>query len=218
MDSNKSNVGVVEEFTTEFHRCWLALPNKGLFFGLLGAWLILFQFLGNGTFGYVDTASLMHWMHTAYNNKETGTDDAQGNLIPFAVLGLFWWKRKELLALQLGLWWPALFLLAGALLLHTMGYLVQQPRISIVSFFVGIYALMGLAWGSGWIRRSLFPYGLFIFCMPFGSLSEPISFPLRIFVTKVVAVITPLLGIDVVRDGTQLFNASRTYQFFCSRA
>ena len=50
--------GVVETFWTEFMGCWHRLPNKGLFFGLLGAWLLLFQFLGNGTFGYVDTASL----------------------------------------------------------------------------------------------------------------------------------------------------------------
>ena len=30
-------------------------------------------------------------------------------LIPFVVLALFWWKRKELLAQPLGLWWPGIF-------------------------------------------------------------------------------------------------------------
>jgi len=42
--------------------CWNQLPNKGLFFTLLAAWLLFFQYLGNATFGYVDTASLFGWM------------------------------------------------------------------------------------------------------------------------------------------------------------
>ena len=57
------------EFPPEFAHCWQQLPNKGLFFGLLAAWLLLFQFLGNATFGYVDTTSLMYWMYSTYNNE-----------------------------------------------------------------------------------------------------------------------------------------------------
>jgi len=34
-----------------------------------------------------------------------------------------------------------------ALALHVLGYVTQQPRISIVALFLGIYALMGMAWG-----------------------------------------------------------------------
>ena len=54
-------------------------------------------------------------------------DNSYGKLIPFLVVGLFWWKRKELLALPLRLWWPGLLLLAAALALHLFGFLVQQP-------------------------------------------------------------------------------------------
>lgn len=174
---------------------------------------MLFQFLGNGTFGYVDTSSLLKWMYAAYNIKNTVTDDGIGNLVPFAVLALFWWKRKELLALKLEPWWPGLVVLFLSLALHVIGYLVQQPRLSIVALFTGIYGLTGLVWGFGWMWRSFFPYFLFIFSVPLGSLAEPISFPLRVFVTKIVAMIAPLLGIDVIREGTQLYDGARTYQF-----
>ena len=80
--------GIVESFWTEFKTCWAQLPNKGLFFGLLGGWLLLFQFLGNGTFGYIDTPSLFRWMWGAYNGSDI-TDDGHGNVVPLGVFLLF---------------------------------------------------------------------------------------------------------------------------------
>src|SRR3954451_174425 len=106
MNSQPNRPNAVAEFKTEFLRFWQLLPNKGLFFGLLAAWLLLFQFLGNGTFGYVDTASLMHWMVNAYTHGES--EDGQGLLIPFVVLVLFWWKRKQLLSVPNRTWMPIL--------------------------------------------------------------------------------------------------------------
>src|SRR3974377_1657794 len=92
--------GILEEFRIDFQECWRRLPNKGLFLALLAAWLALFQFLGNSTLGYIDSPSLLRWMHDV--DSETG----HGTLVPLVVLGLFWWKRKELIALPLGTWWP----------------------------------------------------------------------------------------------------------------
>ena len=140
-----------EGLSDEIRIAWRQLPDKGLFFVLLGAWLALFHFLGNSTFGYVDTPSLLVWMYNAYSSSGLEGDDGHGLIIPFLVVGLFWWKRKELLALRLRGWWPGLLLAAAALVLHILGYLVQQSRISIVALFVGIYALTGLTWGTRWL-------------------------------------------------------------------
>lgn len=201
-------------FPAEFADCWQKLPNKGLFFILLAAWLLLFQFLGNGTFGYVNSTSIMYWMYNAYNNIQGDGQDSHGNLIPFVVLGLMWWKRKELLALKIRSWSPGLLLLAGALMLHIIGYRLQQPRISIVALFGGIYALMGMAWGTAWLRATFFPFFLFVFSIPIASLGEKITFPLRYLVTHIVAFIcNKILLMDVVREGTQLFNSSHTYAY-----
>ena len=102
--------GVLEEFRIQFMECWHGLPNKGFFLVLLGAWLALFHFLGNATLGYISTPSLLSWMHASYgsNSDAGGSDDSHGKLIPLVVLGLFWWKRKQLLALPLRTWWPGL--------------------------------------------------------------------------------------------------------------
>jgi exosortase len=142
------------------------------------------------------------------------SDDGHGVLIPFAVLALFWWKREELLAQELRTWSPGLLLVGSALLLHVIGYMGQQPKLSVMAFFIGIYGLTGLAWGPGWLRKSFFPFFLFGFCVPLGLQSQFISFPLRLLVSKLVEIVANgVFAIDVVRDGTSLSNATGHYQY-----
>ena len=194
--------------------CWRHLPNKGFFFVLLAAWLALFHFLGNSVFGYYHSSSLLQWMFNSYNSQGVSGDDADGNIIPFLVIGLFWWKRRELLAWPLKIWVPALLIVGLGLVLHIMGYVIQEPRLSIVALFTGIYGLMGLAWGPAWLRNSFFPFFLFIFCVPLGTISEPITLPLRLIVSTLVEWIAHgVFGIGVLRMGTQLFDPLGTYQY-----
>src|SRR5215471_14519434 len=117
-----------QEFQSELLSLWQELPNKGLFFGLLAAWLVLFNFLGSSTFGYMGTRSLFGWMAVAYRSRDS--EDGHGFLIPLVVLALFWWKRKQLLAQPLRVWWPGLVILALGMALHLLGFAVQQPRVS----------------------------------------------------------------------------------------
>jgi len=207
---------LLESLRVEFLECWRRLPNKGFFFLLLTAWLVLFCFVGNSTFGYIDTPSLLRWMWNAYNPpNDTGAgDDGHGNLVPFVVLGLFWWKRKELLAQPLNAWPPGLLLLALGLAIHIAGYAVQQPRVSILGLFTGLYGLTGLAWGPAWLRKSFFPFMLFGFSIPLGSLAEAITFPLRVLVCKLVEFVCHyVLAIDVSRTGTALVDPTGRYQY-----
>ncbi|MBI3878843.1 MAG: exosortase/archaeosortase family protein [Verrucomicrobia bacterium] len=199
-------------FPEELAGVWAQLPHKGLFFGLLAAWFALFHFLGNSTFGYYDTASLPGWLYRVYTEKNS--EDGHGLLIPVVVLVLLWTKRAELLALPARAWWPALALLAFALVLHLFGYLVQQTRLSVIAFFLGLYSLVGLTWGAAWMRATFFPMVLFAFCLPVGSISEPVTFPMRMLVTKIsVGIGHSVLGIDVVRDGSRIFNSAKTFQY-----
>lgn len=212
---SQDTTGILEEFQTEFISWWRQIPNKGFFFILLAAWLLLFQLWGNATLGYVHTPSLFAWMLNAYRGKgnEIG-DDSHGMLIPFVVLALFWWKRKELMKLRLETWWPGFLLVVLALVLHIAGYVIQQSRVSIVALFIGIYGLMGLAWGYSWLRASFFPYFLVVFCVPLGSLAEPITFRLRLMVSESVEFISnSILAIDVMRQGTALINPTGHYEY-----
>ena len=201
-------------FTEELAEFWGNLPDKGVFFGLLAAWLALFHFLGNSTFGYRDTPSLISWLLIGYNFPKLDADDSHGFFIPFIVIGLLWWKKDELMTVPKRAWWPGLLMIAAMLLLHLFGYLVQQPRVSIAAMFGGVYCLMGLVWGPRWLAATFFPMLLLCFCMPVASISEVITFPLRMLVTKLsVGISNGVLGIDVLREGSHIFNAKRTFQY-----
>jgi len=178
---------------------------------LFAAWVALVQWLGSSTFGYISTPSLLHWMYNSYTARFT--EDSQGTLIPIVVLVLFYQKRKALLALPLRTWWPGLLLLAGACLLHVTGYVVQQQRLSVIAFFLGIYGIMGVAWGPEFLRKSFFPFFLFGFCIPMGGMLTSVSFPLRVMVSQIVALVGQVMGIDVVRDGTRLLGGEGRFEY-----
>src|SRR5208337_4075622 len=109
-------------------------------------------------------------------------------------------------ALRLKLWWPGLLLLVAALGLHSLGYLVEQPLLSTCALFAGIYALTGLAWGRDWLRHSLYPFFLFAFSIPLTAHLNFILFPLRLLVCWLVEMVAHIIGISVIRQGTQLMD------------
>ena len=213
-------------FREEWARLWSSLPSRWLVVTLIGLWVALFHFLGNSTLGYVETRSLFGWFWWTHKRI---ADDEHGNvqwskllndeefhawLIPLVVAVLLWVKRDEIMAMSKRVCWPALAIIATGLLLHFIGYLVQQGRLSVLGFFVGIYGFTGLFWGGAWLRLSLFPFALFVFCVPMGSGIEALTFPLRMLATKLTAAFCEVaLGIDLVCDGTQISDASGGFHF-----
>lgn len=202
-----------KNFWQDTAECWRRLPNKLFFFALLAAWLMLFQFCGNSILGYVHTSSIFSWLYEIYNTSGSAEDSGHGDFIPFLVVGIFWWKRKDLLAQPLQLWPPAIFILAAALLLHIFGFAIQQPLFSVVALFIGIYGLMGLAWGRAWLRHSHYPFLLFVFSIPLAGHLNFILFPLRMAATCLAEVASHLVGIGVIRYGTQLMDPSGNYGY-----
>lgn len=191
---------------------WRLLPNKWFFLALATAWVTLFAVLGNSTFNYLDSPSLMAWMFNIYTSPLV--DEGHGLLIPFVVLALYWWKRKDLVAEPAGLWWPAIFLVVFALLLHFVGFVAQQQRLSIIGFFLGLYGLTGLAWGRYWLKASFFPFFLFAFCIPVAEYASALTMPLRLLVSRIVEIIAHLgLAPDLIREGTQLFDSQHTFAY-----
>jgi exosortase len=201
-----------ESFTEELSLIWRRMPNRAVFLGLLGAWLLLFLLLGNSTFGYVDSPSLLRWLYRTYTAPNS--EDSHGLLVPFVVLALFWWKRQSLVGVVGDVWPPGLGLLAAAMVLHVFGYLIQQPRVSVVAFLGGVWALLATAWGWRFAVTSLFPFGLLVFCIPVGTILDPITVPLRRISTDItVAVVRHGLGIDVQQTGVKILGPKGAYSY-----
>lgn len=202
---------LLDEFLKEFPSVWRQIPDKGLFMLLLVGWVLFFEFLGNSTLGYIDARSIYAWTSYSYLCSE---DDEHGFLIPFVVLGLFWWKRHQLRDTAARNWLPALSIVLLATLIHIAGYVVQQTRVSLVGFFLGIYGLIGMVWGPAVMRASFFPMCLFVFALPLGTLAETITFPLRMIATSITTgIVSGVLGIDVIRKGTQIFDPLGKFQY-----
>src|SRR2546422_2500663 len=120
---------------------WRHFPDKLLLVFLCAAWVILFHYMGNSTLGYVHTPSLFGWWFWMSTRGVDGgnawqvlkqlpaLDEAHLWFMPFVVLGLFWWKRRELAGLPKGEWWPAILALALAVLLHGLGFVGEQKTI-----------------------------------------------------------------------------------------
>ena len=203
---------LAEEFLVEFRACWAWLPDKPLFLTLLGAWALLFHFLGHCSFNFTDQPSLFAWMWGAWS--AAALEAEHGKLVPVVVLVLLWLRREELRATPTRRWLPALAGVALALALHVVAFTVQQPRVSMVALAGGTWCLVALVWGPGWARKTFFPFLLLGFCVPLEALGEGLLFRLRLLVTQLsVGLGHNLLGLDVLRDGTAIFNSARSFNY-----
>lgn len=201
----------LRNFPDEVASFWRCLPDGWFFAGLLVAWFLLFHFLGNSVLGYGSSPSLFSWMYLAYVGSES--PDAHGLYMPMIVLGILFARRKELSTLRFASWWPGLLIFAFCLVLHIAGFLIQQTRVSILAFFGGIWGMMGVFWGWRWLKATFFPFFLFLFCVPLGTLSENVSFPLRMMVSDIVGTICHGIGIDVIQQGNVLKSPDGSYHY-----
>jgi len=213
-------------FYPEWLALWRSFPMRWQVVALVAAWTALFHFIGHSTLGYVNTRSLFGWWYWVHTRELEGADGSINFLkvfdtdewfawfIPLVVLVLLWCRRDELVAMQKRVCWPALGIFLGGILVHVLGYMVQQARVSMIGYFIGLYGLTGLLWGVAWLRTALFPFALFAFCVPLGNSAEAITFPLRLVATRITSVVCDtLLGIHVLQDGTRLFDAGGSYQY-----
>lgn len=197
---------------TELRELWESLPYRVEVVTAILVWFLVFHFLGNATFGYVDSPSLISWMLGVYNAPNS--EDGHGLLIPFVVLALAWMKRERLMAVSKEPWWPGLVMLAGASVLHFVGFVAQQGRLSVIAMFIGPFAIMGQFWGHRWLREIFFPYWLFVFCVPIGSVLIGHTMPLRVLVSVLAVGFAKLvLGLEVIRQGTLIVDPTGGYRY-----
>jgi exosortase len=171
---------------------------------------LLFQFWGNATHGYIATKSLFYWWGFQWVNGESETQHA------WLILALSLYMLRRNLrdkrtdgAAAAG---AALTALVFGLLLHAVGFIAQQPRVSIVALLVYFWGVLALGGGPRWRRASAFPIAFMVFAIPVNAM-DTIGFWLQMGVVRAGAHIAHLVGIGVLRNGTQLFAPDGRYQY-----
>lgn len=179
--------------------------------GLVG--VALFQIYGNANQGYIDTRSLFWWWSYQWINPASETE--HGWLIFGLSIWLFWRNLKKLpiragderSGLAIGV-----ALMSFAIGIHTIGYVAQQARVSIVALLLFVGGILSLVGGRRWARAAVFPLGFMFFAIPLNVL-DSLGFYLRLWVSESSTAIAHLCGVDVIRNGTQLVAPDGSYQY-----
>lgn len=170
----------------------------------------VFQFFGNATHGYIASNSLFYWWGFQWVNPASETE--HGWLILGLSGWLFWQNARRETALSAPADGRALGAMLGGLAVHLLGYAVQQSRISILGLLLFVWGVLALVGGRRWGRAAAFPLVLMLFAVPV-SLLDSVGFWLRLWVIAASQTLAQVAGIDVIRNGTQLFAPDGAYQY-----
>jgi len=173
---------------------------------------VVFQFWGNAVRGYIDTTSVFWWWGWQWFNPDS---EAQHGLLVLGVAGWLGWRNLKHAAVsdaRPSSLAPAMAAMLAGLAIHLLGYAVQQTRFSIIAVLIFTWGVVRLGGGRRWGDALMFPLGLMVFAIPMGVL-DAVGFHLRLGVIATTEVIAQLAGIEVVRNGTQLFSPDGSYQY-----
>ncbi len=166
----------------------------GLFF--------LFHLHGNSQEVATCRRSLFLWL----NSRWVG-DYAYCMVLPLASLLALWIRRREIAAApRRANWWGAL-LIVGALAIHWVGVLAQQPRLSAGGLIILLWSLPFLIYGWELARWLLFPCAYLFLAIPLNFI-DSMTAPLRLFATMVAGGILNGFGLEVQRVGAGLFSGA----------
>ncbi len=181
----------------------------------------MFQFFGNATLGYIDSRSLFYWWGYQWSNPQSESE--HGWLILALSGWLFWRNLKNgplvegqaparpmstAASRELG---PPVAMLGG-LAIHLLGYVLQQGRGSIIGLLLFTWGVLAFAGGRWWGRAAVFPLVFMGFAIPLNVL-DTAGFYLRLGVIETAYHLAHLVGIDVIRNGTQLMAPGGGYQY-----
>jgi EpsI family protein len=173
----------------------------------------VFQFFGNAARGYIETRSLFYWW--GYQWSDPGSESEHGWLI-LAISAWLLWRNlragsgEQGAGSQLG-WAPTGAMLSG-LAVHLLGYAMQQGRLSIAGLLLFVWGLLAFLGGRRWGRAAAFPLAFLVFAIPL-NVFDTLGFHLRLGVIDVAWHLARWLGIDVIRNGTQLLSPDGRFQY-----
>jgi exosortase len=173
----------------------------------------VFQFLGNSTRSYIGSASLFYWWGFQWVNPRSETQ--HGLLILGISIWLFVRNLRIRESLQDGLvtFLPeAVAAMVGGLLVHAVGFVAEQARVSIFGLLLFTWGAVAFAGGRRWARAAAFPVAFMVFAIPLSALDSA-GFWLRMWVVDASARLVHGLGIAVIVNGTQLLSPDGRYDY-----
>ena len=189
------------------------LVQIGLISVIIGLMFMMFHMLGN-TVANVGSRSAFQWMFARWQDTISfGADYSHGYFIPFVSLGVIWYKRKEIFAVDMHTDYRGLGVVIFALVMHWLGAKMQQTHFSLVSLVLLIWGIPFYLFGWELSKKLIFPCAYLTFCIPLNFM-DIMAFPLRIFSTTLAMGMLNGIGIGAIRSGTAIYsNVAGGFEF-----
>lgn len=128
-------------------------------------------------------------------------------LVPIAVLGLVYYRRKTLADIPVAGSWPGLGALLAVFFVYWVGYLADNIYVGYAALlgFCGAAALWLLGWN--WLKALSFPVAFLVFMFPLPFMDNFLAFPLRIFMSTFSVGFLNLVGLSCMQSGTAIVSA-----------
>lgn len=128
-------------------------------------------------------------------------------LVPLAVIGLVYYRRKDLSVLPVKGSMPGLAALLAVFFIYWLGYLADNIYIGYASLlgFVAATVLWMLGWQ--WLKALSFPTAFLVFMLPLPFMDNLLAFPLRILMSSVSVGSLNFVGLSCLQSGTAIVSA-----------
>jgi exosortase len=167
----------------------------------------MYHFFGNTTEVNVYGRSAFAWMISLWKSAYLfgGMWNWTGFLVPLTSLLLLLMRREELRLAKKSVYWPALALVALALLLHWMGARAQQTRLSLFALVLLLWSAPFFLYGPQVARLTLFPMALLIYCVPLNFL-DVVIFPMQQLSAALAVFFLQSVGLETTRSGSVILS------------
>ena len=186
---------------------WRALISPPVLLAIAvvaGACVVLFGWFPYAS-GYGATrASMFSFMSWIWKNN---SEWEHCWLVPLAVAGLVFYRRKALAAIPVSGSWMGLPALIAALFIYWVGYLADNIYLGYAALiaFVAVTILWFLGWK--WLKALSFPIAFLVFMVPLPFMDNFLAFPLRIFMSTVSVGFLNIIGLPCLQSGTAIVSA-----------
>lgn len=125
-------------------------------------------------------------------------------LIPFVVLFLLWYHRKQIGQAQNRGENSGLIFVALGVFFYIVALRALQPRVALFGFPFLLFGIVLYLWGKQVARVLAFPIALFLFMIPLGAI-EQTTFRLQFLSTAIVTALGKLFGMGIHSIGTSIY-------------
>ena len=137
---------------------------------------------------------------------------SHAKLVPFISLGLTWYHRDKIKAVEKHGSNRGLIFIGAGLALVLLGTRCLQPRFALASLPFLIYGSVVYLWGKQVGRIVLFPCAFLLFMIPVAAI-EQATFRLQFIITGAVGFLSNFVGLKIHALGTTLTAADNSFNF-----